>query len=174
MLCTLPLLNRLAADCLPAPDPPNKCLCCTECCDRESRQCGLPEPINGPYKDYLAQFFGDVVYETDNAYDRAIQWIIYEDPLQLQADSDDLVQRYILAFFYFHTSEANPWISCNPQVEGETMNCTYQKIVQRSDDGVAFESVESARWLSGVPECQWAGVLCDSIFGLYGIEVGVY
>jgi hypothetical protein len=38
-------LEFLQADCHPVDDPPNKCLCCSACCDRESEVC-LRNEIN--------------------------------------------------------------------------------------------------------------------------------
>lgn len=44
---------------------------------------------------------------------QAKEWIIYEDPMQLQSNDRNLIQRFILAAFYFETHQLSNWRSCN-------------------------------------------------------------
>ena len=33
---------------------------------------------------------------------------------------------------------------------------------QFDDDGLPGETISSFRWLSGVSECEWSGIICDT------------
>ena len=73
---------------------------------------------------------------------RAAEWVAYDDPFQLSiADedaSDDLLERYILASFYFGHVE-HVFFNSEPQVT----------------DGSQY-----AEWLTGSSVCNWHGVHC--------------
>jgi len=54
-------------------------------------------------------------------HESALQWIIETDPLQLDATTENLMQRYYLALFYISTTdpeEGIQWKSCNPLILG--------------------------------------------------------
>lgn len=95
----------------------------------------------------------------NSTYNKALDWLLYDDPMQLPPDAQNLVQRYILALFYFQTSQQGPWRSCNPPKVNETSACEYKKIAGISP--LAFEDVPWGRWLSDLHECDWAGISCD-------------
>ncbi|CAB9519760.1 kelch-like [Seminavis robusta] len=67
----------------------------------------------------LERVVGGVVNNIVGPYKMAMDWILYDDPMQLQQYDTNLVQRYILALFYYQTSQDAPWVSCNPPAAGE-------------------------------------------------------
>ncbi|CAB9502048.1 receptor-like protein kinase [Seminavis robusta] len=81
---------------------------------------------------------------------KALDWIVFEDPLQLDPDANNLLQRFIVALTYFQTSQESDWLYCGPSTTEETCWIHVHSL----------ESLES-RWLEGVHECQWAGIMCD-------------
>ncbi|CAB9506035.1 leucine Rich Repeat [Seminavis robusta] len=92
---------------------------------------------------------------------KALQWLLYEDPLQLPRSATNLIQRYALALFYFQTSEHGPWRSCNPpKLENETHSCDFLRLMWIFPE-LEFDVVPSNRWLSRVHECDWAGIICE-------------
>jgi len=82
---------------------------------------------------------------TDEAQERARNWIINEDPLGLNGDSANLVQRYALATFYFATGGDTHWYDCSRNATVTDCNVDEQK----------------TRFLSGENECNWFGVTCE-------------
>lgn len=110
----------------------------------------------------LARVIGDKVNEPNTVYAKARDWILYEDPMELNEFSENLIQRYTLAFFYFQTSQQGNWTSCNPPVEGEDYTCEYIDSVRQEDNSwvpVPREEPE-VRWLSERHECEWAEIQC--------------
>ena len=84
---------------------------------------------------------------------QALNWIMYQDPMQLDVDAENLIQRYILALFYFQTSQERPWIDCDPS--GPDL-CYPQ--------GYVFEATHASdAWLSDSHECFWANVKCEGV-----------
>ena len=49
----------------------------------------------------------DVIFNTQSAQYKAACWLIYDDDRYLNASSPYLVQRYVLALFYFATNGFN-------------------------------------------------------------------
>ena len=125
-------------------------------------------------------------------YHLAMDWILHEDPLELDVSSDverRLVTRFTLALFYFQTSQDHPWRSCNPTFlvnsvyevdagvakeedvangdeEPQSNLCTvYDAVMQPDGTFVDVPRKEPAiSWLSGAHECEWAGVSCHHEF----------
>lgn len=97
---------------------------------------------------------------------QALEWITNEDEIQpvlcpnqigagcsRNGDFNPLVQRYVLAAFYFAT-EGETWTNCS-----EEGNC--DRVV--TPFGVANERVgdtSTANWLGPENECEWGGVAC--------------
>ena len=100
--------------------------------------------------------------------DRAADWIMFEDPLGLSPNAPNLMQRYHMALFYFLTTNngEKPWNSCNPPRENETDECLY--IANEFDD---MGNRNATRWLSGIHECEWIGVFCDSEENIISLQV---
>jgi len=75
-------------------------------------------------------------------YARAMEWILYDDPMQLGFTDDNLLQRYALSLFYFSTilNEEEEWKECNPPPplptddaangdNGRSQLCYYQELL---------------------------------------------
>jgi hypothetical protein len=100
---------------------------------------------------------------------RAKEWIINDDPMQLSPNDANLMQRFLLAVFYFKTHEEGDWLSCNAPDEDSDDFCFYQKLV-----GVfptEYRGVAWYRWLSGNHECMWAGIFCDEFDQLRSLDL---
>ena len=110
----------------------------------------------------LARVIGDLVNDPETAFEAALAWIIHDDPMELDEFSENLIQRYTLALFYFKTSEKGPWRSCNPPSEDEDYACEFHEMKRLEDNSVVYEPREEleVRWLSEKHECEWAEVLC--------------
>ena len=80
---------------------------------------------------------------------KALQWIVYGDPLQLAPNATHLIQRYVLAVFQYETTQNEEWASCQHLSIG---TCNHRE----GKD----ERVEN-HWLSGSHECRWAGISCQ-------------
>ncbi|CAB9501690.1 leucine Rich Repeat [Seminavis robusta] len=93
-------------------------------------------------------------------YSKALQWLVTEDTLDLNASSGNLLQRFLMAYFYFHTSQEGRWVSCNPARGRENHFCSYRYV--KPFDEEYDESPWHIRWLSGEHECEWAGVYCEA------------
>ena len=78
----------------------------------------------------------------------AAEWLIDFDSYRICPDDDKLIQRYVMALFYFST-EGGAWSSC-----GVSGDC------------------ESTRYLSGVNECEWFGVTCNADLCITAIDIG--
>jgi hypothetical protein len=92
-------------------------------------------------------------------YSKAMDWLVNIDPLALDPSAENLLQRYLMAYFYFHTSEERPWVTCNPAIGQEAKFCSYRYV--KPFDEKYDESPYNIRWLSSEHECDWAGVYCD-------------
>jgi hypothetical protein len=102
------------------------------------------------------------LYDPSTAEYLAKEWIIFEDSLQLLPMDANLVQRFLLAAFYFETHKSGEWLSCNHQGEDNPdETCDYQRIVTIYP--LTYEAVPGIRWLSSSHECNWAGLQCDEL-----------
>jgi hypothetical protein len=107
--------------------------------------------------------------DPNSAQFKAAQWIQFEDPQQLGADADNLLQRYALAVMYFSLQENGPWFFCgaNDSSHKDPDLCTGQIAVwigdpQNPNDNTIYEELEDeAKWLSAKSECVWLGVYCN-------------
>lgn len=116
------------------------------------------------YRKQIADIVGDKIYEPGTPHNNAINWIVNEDPMQMEASDQNLMQRFMMAFLYFHTSDNGnkPWTSCNPPKEGEDDTCVGLQFARQPDDSVEYIPRDGKfRWLSGKEECSWYGVLCE-------------
>jgi Leucine-rich repeat (LRR) protein len=158
-ICRNDTLDRLVADCA---DDGVLCVCCTSCCSDVTQDCQLPSGFDElEIFSLLVREFGDVVLEPDTPHNLAAQWIV--SPQGLPADVTRLLQRYILALFYYQTSEngTSPWRSCNPPSEFEDDTCTFLEFAKLANDDIIYAPRPgSVRWLSSQDECNWEGVLC--------------
>jgi hypothetical protein len=109
--------------------------------------------------------------DPDSPHAKAADWIMNDDPLQLLPESFNLIQRYVLAMFYFASSEKEAWKSCNPPEEGENSTCVYKELLEVEPE-LSYGSKVWIRWLSGEDECDWAGVFCDENSYVAALELG--
>ncbi|KAL3911984.1 MAG: hypothetical protein SGILL_007068 [Bacillariaceae sp.] len=124
-------------------------------------------------------FFADelnstLVYESGTPHFAASEWIMNEDPAQLDIDSPRLLQRYMLAFWYYHTTNMteSPWRSCNPPGPGEDDSCVYQEFGRGQDDSIVYEEIpDRVRWMSSQNECDWQGAICGDGTRVVGIRM---
>jgi hypothetical protein len=112
----------------------------------------------------------DKLYDQSTHHYRALQWILYEDPKALEPEDPTLFQRYILALFYFQTSEESPWNYCGPPDLDEEEDPDICFLGGYS----AYASTASNRWLSEVDECRWAGITCNNMGQLNTIKICKY
>jgi hypothetical protein len=92
----------------------------------------------------------------------AKEWLIRDDPMNLGPMDENLIQRFLLAAFYFETHILGDWRSCNrPSKEEPEDTCSFQTIIGILP--LEVEGVPSVRWLSSEHECRWAGVGCDEL-----------
>ena len=125
----------------------------------------------GVFREQFAAVVGNMVYEKGSAHDRAADWIMFDDPMSLDPLADNLIQRYLLALFYFITTQNGPWKSCNQPGDGEDHSCDFQRFMRRPDDAIFFQPEAAIRWLSDQHECQWVGAVCDDVDVLRALEL---
>ncbi|CAB9511153.1 receptor-like protein kinase [Seminavis robusta] len=92
---------------------------------------------------------------------KALDWIVFEDPLQLNLEANNLLQRFIVILTYFQTSRESEWLYCGPSTTANEETCWIP-------DLYGSESL-TIRWLTGVHECQWAGIYCDTEKNITGL-----
>ena len=137
---------------------------------------------------FFASEVGDQVYEAGTPHSLAARWIMFDDPKNLAPDAENLLQRYLLAFLYFHTTRngQDVWRSCNPPgiqgsdgngnvyddiIEGEPDKCILYEFVRLPNDDIAYEPLyDRVRWMSNTDECEWEGVKCQGGTEVLGVE----
>ena len=93
-------------------------------------------------------------------YFLAMDWLLHEDPMQLVPSSPNLIQRYLMALFHLQTSEENGWLSCAyDETAAQESDCIYKRLVAVRP--LQYLDVPWSKWMSGIHECSWAGVVCD-------------
>jgi len=106
---------------------------------------------------FLQAFLEDVsdpvaMVRDGSAQNKAFKWLAEEDELYICPTDNNVVQRYVMALFYFAT-EGDSWLRCT------------QEAVTPCARGA-----DTYRWLSGsANECNWSGVDCDESGGVTGI-----
>lgn len=129
------------------------------------------------YLDRFAQAVGnDLVYRNGTAHRLAANWIFYSDPLQLPVYNEHLIQRYLMALFYFQMSDngKSPWRFCNPPPKGVVDSCmSLAHIIPlvANDDSTGYQYY---RWLSGKHECNWMGASCDADNVIWGLQLSKF
>lgn len=116
---------------------------------------------------------------------KAKEWIIWEDPMELEPTAPNLIQRFTLATLYFETHQLGDWRSCNrPGVQDQIVEVIVDEKGNREDEeeqlslngndadecqrlllaGIkveTFQPIPAIRWLSSYHECDWSGITCD-------------
>jgi hypothetical protein len=119
----------------------------------------------------------DKLYNTSSPYYEAMEWILFEDSRALGPTDTNLLQRYILATFYFDTHQQSEWLSCNRPIEenSEDDTCEHMLLSGITAEGpTEFTKVPSNRWLGAAEECTWAGVSCDEFNQMRHIDLQAY
>ena len=130
--------------------------------------------LEGQYRDQCVAAVGPMVSIPNSPQERAARWIIEEDDRNLVVDDPSLVQRYILALFYFTTTNnlESRWPSCNPHPTDSSITaCEYQLWTRLPNNTIAYIPENSSRWLSNEHECNWAGILCDDNKLVHAIDL---
>lgn len=124
--------------------------------------CGLPF---GARQKQLLQIFSSVSDPRDiqtpgTPQYKAFNWIKEEDEYCLCPDnaSCELVQRYVMAVFYFSTG-GEKWVNCGAKSSVcDPSGTTYNGFPTSS----CFDGA-SERWLAPVSSCRWCGNICDDM-----------
>jgi hypothetical protein len=131
-------------------------------------------PKSIPYhlgiREYVARIVGNDIFDgRNNAYNKALDWIVFDDPAVTTPDNPKFFQRYLLAYFYFGTSVKKPWDSgCAPAAD---LNVSCDVEITDSLVPLIKKIEKSKRWLSSVDECTWAGISCDKSSQIISIDL---
>jgi hypothetical protein len=106
--------------------------------------------------------------DTSSPYRKALDWIMFNDPMLLTPESPKFLQRYIAAYFFYATSMKKTWtFDCNPPQVGEMDSCTYDYLEKET----VTSPKRAERWLTNTNECDWAGVTCDETLHIRGFDL---
>ncbi|CAB9516348.1 LRR receptor-like serine threonine-protein kinase [Seminavis robusta] len=94
---------------------------------------------------------------------KAFDWIVNKDPIQLEFDAPNLVQRFLLVLFYFQTTRHQPWKECNPPATPQRSASGNFCYTLDPSTGDTTSSIWGDQWLSASHECQWAGMICEAV-----------
>jgi hypothetical protein len=101
----------------------------------------------------------------------ALDWILHDDPHQLESDDANLYQRYVLALLAY-AFDSVAWYDCGDH-RGVTNATIVDYVVEDCDvqDAGTGQIVEKKVWLSGSDECEWYGVICSEDGVVRGLEL---
>lgn len=104
----------------------------------------------------------------------ALDWMIEQDPMQLCPQDKYLIQRYVMAVFYFST-RGDRWTQCSappPPVEGVVNPAIAEANANAlcSIQVAGYESSSNA-WLTSESECSWGGLGCNEDKFIVRIEM---
>ncbi|CAB9519125.1 leucine Rich Repeat [Seminavis robusta] len=91
---------------------------------------------------------------------KAFDWIVNHDPMQLEYNAPNLVQRFLLVLFYFQTTRHKPWKQCNPPAGSAISGLCYEP---HHLTGEMTANILGDQWLSASHECLWGGVSCETV-----------
>jgi hypothetical protein len=110
--------------------------------------------------EIFLRIVSDPVYlETpDSPHNFAMIWIIELDPLYLCPQDNNLIQRYVMAVFYFSTRGGGRWSQCSAPAEFDD-----PEAVESANLGcdIIVPGGKSDAWLTPSLECDWGGVACN-------------
>jgi hypothetical protein len=100
--------------------------------------------------------------------------------MQLCPQDPHLIQRYVLAVFYFST-RGDRWIQCSAPTEDDNViavqeandMCTIDVTSSSTGAGGSYES-DSNAWLTPETECSWGGLGCNENNDVVRIEMGKF
>lgn len=129
----------------------------------ESAKQELPAREQVGIREAIEAVVGEQMLSQGNSpYVKALEWITHEDSMKLVPGNTTFVQRYLLAYLYFATTEKKPWNSCSRPVGEQTSSCIHNKFSRDQLYG-RNTFTPARRWLSVQPECSWGGVTCNSM-----------
>ena len=79
---------------------------------------------------------------------QAMEWIIYDDPMQLEATAQNLIQRFLLAAVYYDTHQLNNWRSCNINPEDDIPEAQNEEQLKEDIEKCMFLKVSGVEPLS--------------------------
>ena len=133
---------------------------------RDKSDASTLEKIDYNRAEFTSLFSPESIPSSPEAFALALEWFSNQDPVQLEPDNPRFVQRFVLVWLWFHTTNNgnNPWNTCNPPdlQKEEDDSCVFSKFLEFNSDGSPdYEQVNSTRWLTGTHECDdnWPGKL---------------
>lgn len=95
----------------------------------------------------------------------ALDWMVNTDPLQVCPQDRNLIQRYVMAVFYFST-RGDRWTECSSPPLRTDFDTTEALAAEAAANAacnlqVAGVNASSDAWLTGGNECEWGGVGCN-------------
>ena len=119
---------------------------------------------------------GSEVKLLDASYRKALDWMMYQDPLRMDLGTrsnvdSGLFQRFILAYFYFATSIDAEWVYCAPAKDGEESQCSYLPFDSEMEP---LLRKRGNRWLSDSDACEWTGVHCNANKEIEDLSVSTF
>jgi hypothetical protein len=108
----------------------------------------------------------DKLQNPTNPYSKALHWLKFDDPHQLEPKkSRTILQRFLMAYFYFATAVDQDWENCPPKTtstSGNGVSSSYcREFTYSKYTGTVQKKVSPVGWLSNKSECAWPGVTCD-------------
>lgn len=117
----------------------------------------LPATAPSPLQQEIENLVGKEIFENKElGYQQTWEW--------MSTDSfSSSLQRFFVAYLYFATKTDSEWNNCGPDPTVLDANCTLEHPHSvSSGQGDQAISVSAVRWLSGVSECEWGGVSCQT------------
>ena len=141
-------------------------------------QDGLP-PQTIPYRatigirENLARIVSlEQLDDVSSPYKKAMDWITLTDPMAVTPDSSNFLNRFVLAYLYYATSQKKPWTSdCAPS-DSTNENCI--DVFPRNTAEEKYFNRTATKWFTNTDECEWAGVICDGFHQIRSIEFSKY
>ena len=98
----------------------------------------------------------------------AFDWIISQDAAMLCPQDPNLIQRYVLAVFYYST-RGDRWSQCSSPVAYDDEDAVQEANLACN---IRTSGGDSDAWLSPSSECKWGGLACDDEGRLIKIDMG--
>lgn len=147
----------------------------------------VPSSLRPQLVDELGHGINSLLDDPNSPQNMAYNWIMEQDEMRWDNNYPTIVQRFLLATFYFATGgrlTTASWNVCSAvpenQVQLQMTNSFNTKCVSENDRRVCarFEDFENCpeyyerfdlevpanpkkRWLSWTNECDWYGIVCD-------------
>ncbi|KAL7478569.1 hypothetical protein ACHAW6_004325 [Cyclotella cf. meneghiniana] len=103
----------------------------------------------------------------------ALDWILFNDQMQLQSNDKNLYQRYVMALLAY-SFDSLAWSYCGEHREFDAKfgNVTDEYVVENCTVlDMTGDEEQHGVWLSSTPECGWYGAICSSDDVLRGLQL---